>query len=275
MEATLIESANDAAFAVAEAVAGSEEAFLERMRAKAEELGLEDWAIYSPNGLPGKEGSSHDDRMTAFDLARVGAEVMEHPQLREWVGTDESTFRDGTFQLFSFNYLLRRYEPAEGIKTGFHRRSRFNLVGAARKGDLRLIAVVLGCERKGQLFARSEELFEEAFAQYRPVRVIERGQPIRAAVGVERGERSTVTVVAGDDVRVLAYRGRTPELQILVIGSQARAPVATGEPVGSLLVRRGGEVVGQTPVLAAAAVGELPWWRRAWQRFTAAMPFLA
>lgn len=273
MEATLVESANDAAFAVAEAVAGSEPAFLERMRAKARFLDLEDWEIHSVNGLPSEKGSSWDDRMTAYDLARLGAEVMRHPELRAWVATDESTFRDGTFQLFSFNYLLRRYEPAEGIKTGYHRRAKFNLVGAARRDDLRLIAVVLGCQRKKQLFDRSEELFERAFDRYRVVPVAGRGQRLPGAVAVAGGDRKLVPVVAGDEVWVWAHRGRDPELQVLLRGAGARAPVALGERVGELVVRRGGRVVGRAPLLAAAAVQELPWWRRLWTRLVTAVPW--
>ncbi|HEX2254316.1 MAG TPA: D-alanyl-D-alanine carboxypeptidase family protein [Thermoanaerobaculia bacterium] len=262
LRATLIESANDAAFAVAEAVAGSEEAFVRRMRAKAEELGIEGARIHSPNGLPSKEGSRFDDAMTPRDMARIGVAVMRHPELREWVRTPLAGFRDDTFQLFNFNYLLRRYDGAEGIKTGYHRRADFNLVSAATRNGVRLIAVAMGCERKAQLFDRSEQLLDAGFADYRPVTVLARGERLRGRALVAGGRSAAVPVLAGDSVQVMSYRGRAPEIQTLVLSSQREAPVRPGEAVGKVVVRRGGRVVAEVPAVAATGVEEAPWWRR-------------
>lgn len=273
LEATMIKSANDAAFAIAEAVAGSEEAFLERMRAKARDLGIERFQINSSNGLPSKDGSASDDRMSARDLARVGQAVLAHPLLAEHALTDLSWFRDNTFQLFSFNYLLRRYPPTIGIKTGYHRRARFGITAAAERDGVRLIAVLMGCERKGQLFARGEELFEAGFERYRPVSVIARGERLPAAVRVAAGTRSSVPVVAAGAIHLSAPRGTTVPYDVLVVGNGAHAPVAPGEQVGRIVVRHGGRVIGETPALAAEAVAGLPWWRRAWQSMAAALAF--
>lgn len=271
LEATMIESANDAAFAVAEAVAGSEAAFLERMRAKARELGLESFQISSPNGLPAKDGAASDDRMSARDLAKVGQAVLEHPRLAKHAQTDLSWFRDQTFQLFSFNYLLRRYPPTIGIKTGFHRRARFNITAAAERDGVRLIAVLMGCEQKGQLFARGEELLEAGFERYRPVSVIARGERLPAGVQVAAGTSSSVPVVAANAVHLRAPRGTTVPFEVLVVGDGATAPVAAGDPVGRIVVRQGGRVIGDSPALAAESVAPLPWWRRVWQSVTAAL----
>jgi D-alanyl-D-alanine carboxypeptidase (penicillin-binding protein 5/6) len=116
-------------------------------------------------------------------------------------------------------------------------------------------------------------LFERAFDRYRVVPVVGRGQRLPGAVAVAGGDRKLVPVVAGDEVRVWAHRGRDPELQVLLRGAGARAPVALGERVGELVVRRGGRVVGRAPLLAAAAVQELPWWRRLWTRLVTAVPW--
>jgi D-alanyl-D-alanine carboxypeptidase (penicillin-binding protein 5/6) len=273
LEATMIESANDAAYAVAEAVAGSEAAFLERMRAKARELGLESFQITSPNGLPSTDGAGRDDRMTARDLAKVGQAVLEHPRLAKHAQTDLSWFRDHSFQLFSFNYLLRRYPPTIGIKTGYHRRAHFNITAAAERDGVRLIAVLMGCQRKGQLFARGEELLEAGFERYRPVSVIARGERLPAGVQVAAGTSSSVSVVAARAVHLRAPRGTTVAFEVLVVGDGARAPVAPGDEVGRIVVRQGGRVIGGSPALAAEAVGELPWWRRVWQSVAAALAF--
>ncbi len=272
LRGTLIESANDCAFGVAELVAGSEQAFVERMRAKARQLGLEDYAIFSPNGLPSPDGAVHDDRMTAWDEARVGAALMRHPRFRTWVREEVAPFRDGTFQLFNFNYLLRRYPPADGIKTGYHRRARFNIAASAEQHGVRLIAVALGCERKGQLFARSQELLEDGFAAYRPVTVVRRGERLGSEVPVADGRRQAVPVLAARSVRVMSYRGRRPPVRVLVVGEGAAAPLARGARVGRVVVERGGRVVGEAPVVAATAVAPAPWWQRAWRRLAGALP---
>ncbi|HEX2163582.1 MAG TPA: D-alanyl-D-alanine carboxypeptidase family protein, partial [Thermoanaerobaculia bacterium] len=270
LRATMIESANDAAFAVAELVAGSEEAFVGRMRAKARDLGLEGFRIYSPNGLPNEETASRDDRLTARQLATIGQAVLAEPQLAEYAQTPLSWFRDHTFQLFSFNYLLRRYEPAMGIKTGYHRRADFNVTAAAEQDGARLIAVLMGCERKGQLFGRAEELFEASFDRYRPVTVVSRGERLEAAVSVD-GAAAAVPVVAARAVHLALPRGVTVPIDLLVVPDGAQAPVAAGEPVGRIVVRQGERVIGETPALAAEAVAEVPWWQRMWNRFAAAI----
>lgn len=273
LEATMIESANDAAYAVAEAVAGSEAAFLQRMRAKARELGLEGFQITSPNGLPSTDGAARDDRMTAHGLAKIGQAVLEHPRLAKHAQTDLSWFRDNSFQLFSFNYLLRRYPPTIGIKTGYHRRARFNITAAAERDGVRLIAVLMGCERKSQLFGRGEELLEAGFERYRPVPVIARGERLAAGVQVAAGTTSSVPVVAARAVHLRAPRGATVPVDVLVVGEGAEAPVAPGDQVGRIVVRQGGRVIGDSPALAAEAVAELPWWRRVWQSVVAALAF--
>ena len=271
LEATMIESANDAAYAVAEAVAGSEEEFLERMRAKARELDLESFQITSPNGLPSEDGASLDDRMTARDMARIGQEVLKHPRLAKHAATDLSWFRNGEFQLFSFNYLLRRYPPTIGIKTGYHRRAKFNITAAAERDGVRLIAVLMGCERKGQLFARGEELLENGFERYRPVSVIARGERLDAGVSVAHGQSTSVPVVAAEAVHLQALRGATVPVEVLVVGNGAEAPVAPGEAVGRIIVRQGERVIGESPALAAESVSEVPWWQRLWNAVTTAL----
>lgn len=267
LRATLIESANDAAYAVAEVVGdGSVDAFVRRMRAKARSLGIETARIYSPNGLPSDEGRSRDDAMSAYDLTVLAAQVLENPELRPWVRTQTAPFRNGEFQLYNSNHLLRRYPYAEGVKTGYHRFARFGLTSAATKNGVRLIAALAGCDRKGQVFGRAEQLLEEYFEEYRPTTVVERGAELLEPAGVRGGETWSVPVVAGDEVRLMLRDGTEPDIQTVVVSERPLAPVRAGQQVGVVEVRRGGRVVAEIPAVAAQDVTAATFWTRWWRR---------
>jgi len=267
LRATLIESANDAAYAVAEVVGGgSVDEFIRRMRAKARALGVEGARIHSPNGLPHEEGRARDDAMAVRDLAAVGAAILEHPQLREWVRTKTAPFRRGEFQLYNSNHLLRRYPYAEGIKTGYHRFARFGVTSAASKDGVRLITALAGCERKGQVFGRAEQLFEEHFEEYEPTTVVDRGAELLEPAPVRGGESWSVPVVAGEEVRLMLRNGSEPQIQTIVVGDRPEAPVRAGQRVGVVEVRRAGRVVAEVPAVAAQDVEAASFWTRWWRR---------
>jgi serine-type D-Ala-D-Ala carboxypeptidase (penicillin-binding protein 5/6) len=143
MSAALIESANDAAFAVAEHTAGSAEAFVELMNRKARALGLLDTEYFCVHGLPPVHGDS-PNVTTCRDMAMLALEALRHPKILEWTSTEQATFRNGTLVMTNKNKLVGKMPEVDGLKTGFTRKSGFNIVATARNGDRRLIMVVLG-----------------------------------------------------------------------------------------------------------------------------------
>jgi D-alanyl-D-alanine carboxypeptidase (penicillin-binding protein 5/6) len=143
MAAALIESANDAAFAVAEHAAGSAEAFVELMNRKARELGLRDTEYFGVHGLPPANGGS-PNVTTCSDMALLALEALKHPKILEWTSTEQTTFRNATLVLTNKNKLVGKMAEVDGLKTGFTRKSGFNIVATARNADRRLIMVVLG-----------------------------------------------------------------------------------------------------------------------------------
>src|SRR5215831_3671452 len=151
LKAVMIHSANDAATALAEHVAGSADAFVDLMNDKAQELGLKETHFYSVHGLPPSPGQK-DDEMSAYDLAILGRELMKFPEVAKWAGTIQEPFREGQFTLTNPNHLLRQFPGADGIKTGFHNRAGFCVTGSAKRGDLRLIVVVMGSTLKRDCF---------------------------------------------------------------------------------------------------------------------------
>ncbi|MFO7708799.1 MAG: D-alanyl-D-alanine carboxypeptidase family protein [Desulfobacterales bacterium] len=143
MRAALIESANDAAYAIAEHAAGSATAFAELMNRKARSLGMADTTFHGVNGLPPPRGGS-DNITTCNDMIRLAREALRHPQILEWTSTEHSTFRSGTLVLTNKNKLVGRLPAVNGLKTGYTRKAGFNIVATGGNGERRLIVVVLG-----------------------------------------------------------------------------------------------------------------------------------
>lgn len=143
MKAVLIESANDAAYAVAEHVAGRADTFAELMNLKARELGMTDTEFYCVHGLPPVNGGS-ENITTCNDMILLALEVLKHPQILRWTSIEQTTFRNGTLVISNHNKLLGRLPWVDGLKTGYYRKAGFNIVATGKNGDKRVIVVVLG-----------------------------------------------------------------------------------------------------------------------------------
>jgi serine-type D-Ala-D-Ala carboxypeptidase (penicillin-binding protein 5/6) len=261
--ALMLQSANDAAVALAEHVGGSVGAFIERMNDRSRQLGLTDTRFASPNGL---DDSGYS---TARDLAAITVEAFRSSTFAETVG---SRFReipapDGPARrIQNRNALLWLYPDAIGVKTGYTAAAGFCLVAAAERDGLRLGTVVLGSP--DEPFSDAAALLDYGFAAYerrQVVRLGDRLDPIRVAGRL-------VAVEAGDFLRVLVGRGESVDEDIRPYRSLG-LPVARGERVGTLVVSASGKELGNVPAVAAEAVRapppvRLPWWRRALDAIT-------
>src|SRR5581483_3922293 len=147
LKAVMIHSANDAAVAVAEHLAGSSAALVELMNARAKQLGLADTTYQTPHGLPPGPGQTAD-LTSAHDLAVLARELMRFPEVMAWAGTVEAPFRNGAMQMQNTNHLVRTYQGATGLKTGYYREAGFSVTATAKRNDLSVIAVVLGVPTK-------------------------------------------------------------------------------------------------------------------------------
>jgi D-alanyl-D-alanine carboxypeptidase (penicillin-binding protein 5/6) len=258
--AMMVKSANDAAAALAEGIAGSRDAYVQRMRDKARALGLADTEVYTPHGLPTSDTGVPEDRSSPLDLARMGAEVLRYPELRLLVSTRLAPFRNGEFELFNPNRLLGRYAFATGIKTGYHVGADFCVTASARRDGMELIAVVMGSPHRLDRFDSAEALLEDAFGHYQLLVPVRAGEVLVQRAPVWGGTYATVAVRAARDARLVVRRDRPFQLQRLVALEQEPAPIEKGEPLGRVVVRLGPRVVAQVPAVAAADVPEAsPW----------------
>jgi D-alanyl-D-alanine carboxypeptidase (penicillin-binding protein 5/6) len=160
MLAAMVESANDASYAVAEHVGGSVDHFVRLMNRKAAALGMRDTEFHGPHGLPPRRGGS-DNLSTCLDLIRLARAALKHPQILEWTSTERSTFRNGTMPISNHNRLLGVVPGVDGLKTGFTRRAGYNIVVTGTSGERRLIVVVLGSPESRVRNAFAAEKFRE------------------------------------------------------------------------------------------------------------------
>jgi len=254
MEAVVIHSANDAAVAVAEAVAGSTSAFVDLMNDRAKALGMHDTTYHSVHGLPPGKGQ-RPDMTSANDLAVLARELVKFPDILEWSSTKEAPFRNGTMTLTNTNKLVRESTWVDGLKTGYYREAGFNVTATAKRDGLRLIAVVMGAEHKGDCFGEAARLLNKGFADYKALVAVKQGDPVANDVPVAGGKPRFVRVVAGGNLSVLGKRGEKRNFSLeLAVAGDVRAPLKVNDPVGEVVVKDGDVVVGRVPALAADTI---------------------
>jgi D-alanyl-D-alanine carboxypeptidase (penicillin-binding protein 5/6) len=263
LAATMIPSANDAAMAVAEHLAGSTEAFVRRMNGRARALGLTRTVYQTPNGLPPPPGQE-PDLTTARDLARLARELMQYPEALGWSGTTDTTIRNGTFAMHNTNRLLTRFAGATGLKTGHTNAAGFSVTASATRGDLTLVAVVLGLPSRASCFDTATRVLGDAFDRYRVVVAARPGMAV-GTVPVTGGIEGSVKALPARELRVVVPRADERQLVIEPrIPRQVAAPIVAHQPLGTLVVRRGAEEVGSVPVMADAGVEEAGWLAWLW-----------
>ncbi|WP_395151919.1 D-alanyl-D-alanine carboxypeptidase family protein [uncultured Allofournierella sp.] len=253
MRAICVSSANDAAVAVAEFLAGSEQAFVEAMNQKAQELGMTSTTFRNACGLDEPGHLS-----TARDVARMSREILtKHPKIMEYTGIWMDSLRQGQTQLINTNKLLKRYEGITGLKTGTTGGAGVCLTASATRNGLSLIAVVLGSPSSGERFTAATTLLDYGFANYEnhPLSL-----PSEApqTIAVEQGSQETVALTYQMPGGVLLRQGETADLEVKVeLEPSVQAPVEQGQQLGTVTVWCGQQQLGQWPVTAAQEVPRL------------------
>ncbi len=273
LAALMIQSANDAAEALAEKVAGTAENFADIMNQRAKALGLKESTFYDPHGLPNSQNPKLIDMMSAHDLAILGMEVMKYPLLREYAKTATMPFQNATFTsgLTNPNHLINPhkvnfYDAATGIKTGYSGPAGYCVTASAQRGNMELICVVMGARSPNgpqSSFGIASRLLSGAFAQYNISPVVKKGAVVGQAA-VTDGVSKTVPAAAGADVNALVKRGEESGVKVAFNGGTVTAPVHAGQQVGVVVVTQNGAVINKVPALAAANVDKQPWWKKFW-----------
>ena len=249
LKAVCVVSANDCAVALAETVAGSEDAFVERMNQRAAELGMQDTTFQNATGLPAEGHVT-----SAYDIALMSRElILNHPDIRQYTTIWMDTLRNGESQLVNTNRLVRFYEGATGLKTGSTDSALYCLSATAERDGMELIAAVMKGATSLQRFEDAQTLLNYGFASYALRKIV----PDQALppIPVELGAQATVQPVLGEGNTLLLEKAKAGNLsQSVALKEGVAAPVAIGDPLGTLTVVSGEEVVAELPLLAGEEV---------------------
>ena len=241
LKAVCVVSANDCAVALAETVAGSEEAFVERMNQRAAELGMADTHFCNATGLPAEGHVT-----SAYDIALMSRELIRnHPDIRQYTTIWMDSLRDGASSLVNTNRLIRFYQGATGLKTGSTDSALYCLSGTAERDGMELIAVIMKAPTSTQRFEDATNLLNYGFSTY----------TLENVVPVSLGNQATVQPVLGENTHLLLEKTKAGSLQQLVtLADSVEAPVAAGSQLGTLTITSGEEVVAELPILAGEEI---------------------
>ena len=250
-----VSSANDCACAMAEHLAGSEAAFVEKMNERAQALGMEDTHFVNCTGLDDSpEASSH--RTSAYDVALMSRELLKnHPAIKEYTTIWMDSVRGGTFGLSNTNKLIRFYPGATGLKTGFTAGAGYCLSATALRDGMELIAVVMGAETSAARNASCKALLDYGFAGY-ALAVPELPQSQLVPVRLGQSDQVEVHLAASEGMLVEKARKNAITTEV-TLAESLTAPVVQGQNLGTLTLRSGEDILAQLPLVAATAVPRL------------------
>ena len=255
LKAVCVSSGNDAAVALAEHVAGVTELFVEQMNNRARELGMNDTHFVNCTGLTaeGHVTSAHDIALMSREL------LLHHPEVRNYTTIWMDTLRNGTFGLSNTNKLIRFYDGATGLKTGFTREAGYCISATAERDGMELIAVIMKGNTSDSRNADAKTLLNYGFSTYALVN-IQPEEPL-PVLPVVLGTADTVSAVLPEEGRTLLLeKSQTGGLtQTVELPETVTAPVCAGDRLGTLTVSREGTVALAIPIVAGETVARLTW----------------
>ena len=250
LKATVIMSANDAAVALAEHVAGSEDDFLRQMNEKAKALGMNDTTFKNCNGL------DEDGHLTsAYDIALMSAQLIKHKKIFDYTLTWIDHVRGGKTQLVNTNKLIRTYKGITGLKTGTTGKAGSCISATAERDNVSLIAVVLGSPSTKDRFADAAQLLDYGFANWA---MTAPETPSLEPVPVTNGMQNSVAPEAPAGKSILVPKGKENDVVSQVtLAETLEAPVEKGQIIGKITYKLGDETLQETDIRAKTAISQI------------------
>lgn len=252
LKAICVVSANDCTVAMAEYLAGTEEAFVEQMNSKAKELGMNDTTFKNCHGI------DEDGHVTsAYDIALMSRELLtKHPSITKYTTIYMDSLRDGKSSLVNTNKLVRNYKGATGLKTGSTSVALYNLSASATRNGLSLIAVIMKAPTSPIRFAESQKLLDYGFNNFEYKKLANKNDLIKE-ISVDKGIENSVNAILENDSGVLIQKGQNKDIvQSVQLTDSINAPVYAGQVLGNVTYSLNGNEIGNVNIVAEKSVGK-------------------
>ncbi|MDI9475882.1 MAG: D-alanyl-D-alanine carboxypeptidase family protein [Natronincolaceae bacterium] len=249
MKGVAIRSANDATVALGEHIAGTNELFVQQMNDRAKELGMKDTTFINTNGL---DAEGH--LTTAHDVALMSRELLKHEEIHRWLTTWMDTVVVGRKKseqsLVNTNRLIKTYQGANGIKTGYTSTSKHCLSASATRGNSTFIAVVMAAPSSQIRFSGAAKLLDYGFANFSTVKIAQEHDVI-GNVKLNKGKKIQLEAVAKDDLNILVKKGKEESVKTeVILPPSVNAPISEGGKVGEIIATLDGKEVGRTDIVS-------------------------
>ena len=241
LKSVIIASANDAAVALAEHVAGTEEEFVKAMNDKAKELGLKNTCFENTNGL---DDTTQNHLTSAMDIAIMSRELIKHKKITEYSSIWMDTIRNGAFGLTNTNRLVKYYEGATGLKTGSTSKAGFCVSATATRNGMTLIAVVMGSSSRDARNSAAVALLNYGFSNF----ALFRNQPYCGSMTVVKGKLSECEIREDQLLTVVNKKELSKITKEITLDSEIAAPIKRGTQVGTATYTVDGKVIGSSKI---------------------------
>lgn len=246
LKAICVVSANDCTVAMAEYLAGSQEAFVEQMNNKAKELGMNDTTFKNCHGI------DEDGHLTsAYDIALMSRELLlKHPDITKYTTIWMDTLRDGKSELVNTNKLIRNYKGATGLKTGSTSVALYNLSASATRGDLSLISVIMKAPSTKVRFSEAQKLLDYGFNNFEYKKFAEANEVVKT-VEIQKGTKDSIEVVYENTIGTILKKGDDSNIeQIINIPDTIQAPINKGDKIGEIIYTIDGMELSRVNIIA-------------------------
>ena len=248
MKAIIVASGNDASVAMAEKLSGAHEVFVSKMNDRAKELGMVNTNFVNATGLPVDNHYS-----SAYDVAIMSREIIKHPLFFKWSTIWVETLEESRNKtaLGNTNRLIRFYEGTDGIKTGSTDEAGYCLSATTKRGNMRLLSIVLGSPSGKVRFSQATKLMDYGFANYESLPILKKDQIIEKDIMISGGKEEMIDGVAAKDISFLLKAGQSKEFdKEITLEEELKAPIKKGQKVGSLSIIQDNKVIQSLDILS-------------------------
>lgn len=255
LKAVAVASGNDAAVALAEFTAGSHDAFVAKMNARAKELGMNDTTFINCNGL---DEAGHVT--SAHDIAVMSRELMKHPKIFEYTTIWMDSLRDGAFGLVNTNKLVRFYQGATGLKTGSTSVAGFCISATAKRDNMELIAVVMGSPSSKERFSDATKMLDYGFANFAILKSLVSDDEL-SCLYVKKGLKSSLSIALDESFNMLIEKTKIGNIEKTIsLPEYVNAPIKKGQKIGTVEYFTDGKSIGKCDIVSTENIkAQNPW----------------